>query len=122
MEERRKERLMAMGQRFKQMRTANGYTQEQIALYLSVDRTLLAKFEAGERALGVAVLERACRLFGCSLAVLDGRQEYCQLAVAYRAKELTVEDMDSIGKIQKIVLNMRELKEMYREEGVENAD
>lgn len=114
MEERKSIRMAEAGSRFKSVRIENGFTQEQMAEFLGVDRTLIAKFEKGERSLGVSLLEKACRLFGCTLAALDGRQEYTPLAVAFRAKELTVEDMDAISKVQKIVLNMRELKAILK--------
>ena len=105
-----KNAILEMGNRFKAVRTMNGYTQEQIARFLDVDRTLITKFEKGERALGIADLERACGLFGCDLKTLRGLKEYRPLTVAYRAKDLSLEDMESVRKVQKIILNMRRIK------------
>lgn len=107
--------LRKVGSNFKAIRTQNGFTQEQMANYLDVDRSLLAKFEQGERKLGVAVLERACNLFGCTLAEIDGRNEYVPLATAFRAKDLTIDDMKAVSQIQKIVLNLQRMKKLEKE-------
>lgn len=105
-----KNTILEMGNRFKTVRTMNGYTQEQMARFLDVDRTLITKFEKGERTLGIADLERACGLFGCDLKTLRGLNEYRPMTVAYRAKDLSLEDMESVRKVQKIILNMRRIK------------
>lgn len=100
------------GERFKEIRSTHGFTQEQIAVFLQIDRTLLAKFEKGERSLGLSVLEKACGLFGCSLLELERDTPYTPLTVAFRAKELTVEDMEAVSKIQKLVINTQRMKKM----------
>lgn len=100
------------GERFKEIRSTHGYTQEQLANFLQIDRTLLAKFEKGERSLGVSVLEKACGLFGCSLLELESDKTYAPLAVAFRAKELTIDDMEAVSKIQKLVLNTQKMKKL----------
>ena len=107
--------LSEMGAKFKEIRTKCGFTQEQIANFLELDRTMITKFEKGERSLGIADLERACELFGCNLKVLRGLQEFEPMTVAYRAKELTLEDMEAVRNVQRIVLNLRRIK-AYQEE------
>lgn len=116
MEEKKKLALLEMGIRFKNMRTVCGFTQEQMAVFLDLDRTLITRFEKGERALGMADLERACELFGCDFNVLRGLEEYRPMAVAYRAKELTLEGMESVHKVQRIALNLRRIKQFGKEQ------
>ncbi len=106
------------GTNFREVRKINGYTQEQIADYLEVDRSLIAKFESNERSMPVAKIQRACRLFGCELSAIDGTEQYKPLATAFRAKELSKDDMESVGAIQKIVLNMRIMKQLMGKEGI----
>lgn len=120
MEEKKKATLIQMGMTFKRMRTENGFTQEQLAAFLNVDRTMITKFEKGERALGIADLERACELFGCDLKVLRGLEEYQPMTVAYRAKDLSLEDMEAVRKVQRIVLNLRRIKEYGKENNEDN--
>ena len=115
MEDMKKRALMQMGTCFKAVRTECGFTQEQMANFLDVDRTMITKFEKGERSLGVADLERACELFGCSIKVFRGAETFKPMAVAYRAKELTAEDMEAVRKVQKIMLNLRRVKEYGKE-------
>ena len=102
--------ILEMGKRFKEVRTTNGYTQEQIARFLDVDRTLIVKFEKGERTLGIADLERACGLFGCDLKTLRGLKEYHPMIVVFSGRDLSLVDMESVNKVQKIILNMRRIK------------
>lgn len=115
MKEKDRMTLIEMGSRFKDVRQRSGYTQEQMAKFLELDRTMITKFEKGERALGIADLERACGLFGCSLKVLRGLENYQPMAVAYRAKDMTIEDMEAVRKVQKIILNMRRIKAYGKE-------
>ena len=103
--------LRHVGEIFKDIRSKCGFTQEQMATFLGVDRTMISKYEKGERGLGVGTLEKACEVFGCSLSVLRGLEEYRPMTVAYRAKELTIEDMEAICMVQKIALNLRTIKE-----------
>lgn len=114
----KKERTTEMQQKgeiFKKIRTTCGFTQDQIATFLDVDRTMITKYEKGERGLGIGTLERACEVFGCNLNVLRGMEEYKPMTVAYRAKELTIEDMEAICMVQKIALNLRRIKEYGKE-------
>lgn len=112
MEIKNKERMRNTGIHFKEIRTQLNLTQCQVAEYMGIDRSLIAKFEKGERSIGVAPLERACRLFGCDINVLLGESKFEPIAIAYRAKDLKNEDLEAIAKVQKIALNLRMLKKL----------
>ena len=103
------------GEIFKKIRLICGFTQEQMATFLGVDRTMITKYEKGERGLGIGTLEKACEIFGCNLNVLRGLEEYKPMTVAYRAKDLTIEDMEAICMVQRIALNLRRIKEYGKE-------
>lgn len=115
MREKKMPELVQMGAWFKDVRIKCGFTQEQIANFLELDRTTITKFEKGERTLGVSDLEIACELFGCTLDMLRNLEEFEPMAVAYRAKDLTLEDMESVRMVQKIILNMRRIREFGKE-------
>lgn len=106
----KKEMLKDAGKRFREIREKNKFTQEQVASFVGVERSLIAKFEAGERSLGISLLETAGRLFGCELSDILSDGEYKPLAVAYRAKELSLEDMKVISRVQQVALNLRRIK------------
>lgn len=110
------EMLKKAGRHFKEIREYNGYTQEQIARYLDVDRTLITKFEKGERSLSMMALDKAARLFGCETETIIYGKEYIPLAVAYRAKDLELDDMEVIAKVQQMALNLRRIKKCLRSE------
>lgn len=109
-------KLQELGDNFKRIRKQNGFTQEQMAKFLGMERSCLARFESGERKIGVSALEKACNLFGCTLAQMDGRKPYEPLATAFRAKELTIDDMKAVSQIQKLVLNLQQMKSIEKEE------
>lgn len=110
------EMLKTAGKHFKEIREQNGYTQEQLAKFLDVDRTLITRFERGERSMNMAALDRAASLFGCEAGTILHGEEYAPLAVAYRAKELNTDDMEAVAKVQQMALNLRRIKEILRGE------
>lgn len=112
MEKNTQNSVTLIGKRFKEIRSTHGYTQEQLANFLQIDRSMIAKFEKGERSLGVSVLEKACELFGCTLLEFESDTPYLPLTLAFRAKELTAEDMEAVAKIQKLVLNTKKMKKI----------
>lgn len=58
----------AIGQRIRQLRKAQGLSQEKLALMVGVERSYLAKVEAGSRNVSIDVLEKIADGFGLSLA------------------------------------------------------
>lgn len=107
------EKLIEFGKRFSEIRKSLGYSQAQIAEYLGVDRTLITKFEKGERNIGVSQIEKVCRLFGCTLAEIDGRAEgFERISVSFRSKDFTAADLESIAAVQSIALNLRKVKNL----------
>lgn len=51
------------GETLKQLRTVNGFTQEQISEYLEVTQSLVSKIEHGERGLNLTILDKLCNLY-----------------------------------------------------------
>jgi len=115
MEKEKKSEMQQLGEIFREIRSRCGFTQDQMATFLGVDRTMITKYEKGERGLGISALEKACEVFGCNLNVLRGIEEYKPMAVAYRAKDLTNEEMEAICMVQKIALNLRRIKNYGKE-------
>jgi len=55
------------GNRIRQLRKKNGYTQEQLAVKLNMDRSVLSRIEAGKYACSIEFLAQVSTLFGASL-------------------------------------------------------
>ena len=99
---------MVVGRNLKALREANGYTQEQVANFLGIGRSAYANYEAGERETPMEVMERASELFGCELALLFDEDEQAvknMLVCAFRADNLSVNDMKEVAAFKNIVLN-----------------
>ncbi len=58
------------GERIRQLRIQNGYTQETLAKKLNIDRSLLSHIEAGRRGCSVDLLVQLSYFFDVSLDLL----------------------------------------------------
>lgn len=97
-----------VGHNLKTLREVNGYTQEQVAKFLSIGRSAYANYEAGKRETPIEVLERASELFGCELCMLFNEDEQAVkniLVCAFRADGLSANDMREVAAFKNIVLN-----------------
>ena len=101
-----------MCKKLKELRDKNGYTQEQVANYLNVDQSMIAKIENGTRNIGVSELSKLASLYGCELGVLLGEGECNPLSLAYRATNVQKEDLEAIAAIKKVALNLRFMKKV----------
>ncbi len=58
------------GERIRQLRKQNGYTQEELAEELSIDRSVLSRIEVGKYASSIDFLAQVSIFFGVSLDYL----------------------------------------------------
>ena len=106
-----------IGSRLRELREESKLTQGQMASFLSIDQSYIAKIEKGERNLNVELMEKLCSLFGCSEKYLLGESDkYIPLSFAFRSNSILSEDLDSIAAINKIALNLREIDSMLKGE------
>ena len=106
-----------INQRIKLLRKESKLTQEQMASYLNVDQSLVTKIENGTRTLNVDLIEKSCNLFGCTEEYLLGKcDEYIPLNFAFRANNIEAEDLQSIAMINKIVMNLRFMDDILKED------
>lgn len=97
-----------IGRNLKSLREANGYTQEQVATYLGINRSAYANYETGDREAPIEVLEKACNLLGCELDLLFDADEKAvrnMLVCAFRADGLNEHDMKEVSAFKEIVMN-----------------
>ena len=95
-------------EKLKMMREKAGLRQEQIAEYLGVTQTFISKVETGERNLTVDQLESAVNLYGYSLAAFaDMDQDAHPIQFAFRAQDVSQDDLRVIAEIGKIAINSR---------------
>ena len=99
----------------KALREANSYTQEQVAAYLGINRSAYANYETGEREAPIDVLEKACNLFGCEMELLFDSDEKAvknMLVCAFRADNLSENDLREVSAFKEIVLNYMKMERL----------
>ena len=102
--------------RIKQLRKESKLTQTQLAEYLNVDQTTVAKLENGTRTLNITLIDKICNLFGCSDSYLMNEEEtYIPLNFAFRSNAIDSEDLESLAAINKIIMNIRYMNEKIGE-------
>ncbi|MGL5259429.1 MAG: helix-turn-helix domain-containing protein [Lachnospiraceae bacterium] len=102
-----------VNQILKTLRKNSKITQEQMADYLKVDQSLIAKLENGTRNLNIELIEKICNLFGCTEEYLFGESDvFIPLNFAFRANTIDAEDLESIAMMNKIAANIRFMDSM----------
>ncbi len=105
-----------IGENIKKLRENIGISQKSIALFLGVDQSLISKIEKGERILSADMLEKLANLFGVSVEAIERNlQETSYLSFAYRASNLTTEDLEAISAINRIALNSEYMGKLLKE-------
>lgn len=102
-----------INEKIKKLRNESKLTQEQLAKYLDVDQTMVAKLENGTRALNVTMVDKLCSLFGCTEEYLVGNgTEYIPLNFAFRSGNIQTEDLHSIAAVNKIAMNLHYMNKL----------
>lgn len=104
-----------IGNNIKTLRDSMGFNQSTIARFLNVDQSLISKVEKGERSLSVDMLEKLACLFGVSINIIESSAiEASSLSVAFRASDLSLEDLEAISAINRIALNSEYMAELLK--------
>lgn len=105
--------LIEIGNRIKSLRNESNLTQAKIAEYLSLDQSMVAKMEKGERNITSDVIEKLSNLFCCTVDyILFGETQKQKCTISFRTSNLTSDDLKSLAIINKIVLNKFEMDKM----------
>ncbi len=107
---------MRINEKLKIMREKAGLRQGQIAKYLGVTQTYISKVESGERVMTVDQVEKLVNLYGYSLDAFERLEcDTNPIQFAYRAQDVSQEDLEAIGEIGKIVINGRFMSNLLGE-------
>ncbi len=108
--------MTTIHEKLKMMREKAGLRQEQIAAFLGVTQTFISKVETGERNLTADQLEKVANLYGYSLvSFTDLKQDVDPIRFAYRAQDVSQDDLRIIAEIGKIAINSRFMEQMLEE-------
>jgi transcriptional regulator with XRE-family HTH domain len=108
--------LVEIGKRLKEFRKITNLTQTQVADFLSIDQSMVAKLETGERSISSDVLEKLSTLFCCTLddILVNGKIEKKQI-ISFRKNNIESTDLKTMATINRIVLNQFEMDELVEE-------
>ena len=109
--------LKKVGAKIKKYRLESNLTQNRVAEFLSIDQSMVAKMEKGERSISSDVLEQLASLFCCSIDSLiseDVEESWC--FIAFRSNSLSSEDLKSLAVINRIVINQFEMDKLLKGE------
>jgi transcriptional regulator with XRE-family HTH domain len=104
-----------IGKNLKTLREGFGFTQEQLAEFLGVNRVEISYYENGSRNVPLETLIRISDLFGVAIEVfLDADVNIASIhtAIAFRANDLKSEDLSKIEEFQKIVRNYLKMQKL----------
>lgn len=93
-------------------------TQDQIAAYLGVDRTLIAHYENGTREVNYVHLKKLSSLFNIEVeGLLEKNTALRELnfSFAFRADDLDATDLKSISEFQRVARNYLEMNKIEHE-------
>ena len=97
-----------IGANLKALRSATGYTMEQVARIIGIERSAYANYESGMREMPLRLLEKAADYFGVELAMLfenDNRAVENMLLTAFRVDDLDDNDVKEVMHFKRIVKN-----------------
>lgn len=99
----------------RRLRVDSGISQAQVADYLDIDQSMVSKIESGERNPSLEMIEKLSALFGCSIDGTDAiNGTGSTLVFAFRANGVSYEDLEAIASVNRIAMNLHEMKEWLR--------
>lgn len=106
-----------IGENIHNLRENAGFTQSNLAQFIGVDQSLIARIEKGERNISVDMLEKLSSLFGVTVSQIEEQPlTTSKLSIAFRGSELTVQEMEAIAAINKIALNSEFMQNLLKED------
>lgn len=108
-----------IGQNIKHFREQNDLSQNDISDYLGIDRSLISKYEQGNREVPLPVLEKLASLYGVDISVfLESEPEHAALhqALAFRKDKMQSGDLHQLANFRKIVMNYIDIRKLAEHE------
>jgi len=108
-----KTNLLNIGMKIKQLRENANLTQKQIADFLSIDQSLVSKFEKGERSINSDILNQLATLFCCPISTLISNETIVpKYTIAFRTTAIENTDLNALSIINKIALNQFKMDQL----------
>ena len=104
-----------IGNNIREFRTKLGLTQDELASFCGIQRTMISYYETGEREVSLLHLDKIAEYMNIDMDVFleENPQEIKpDLALAFRANELSATDRESIASFKSIVKNYLKMKKI----------
>lgn len=108
-----------VGENIKKMRELSGFTQEQVAKAVGIERSAYSNYEGGTREVSYDILESISNLFGCDSFLLfedTVQAENEILATAFRITDLEEADLKEIANFKDIVKSYLKMERIAQNE------
>lgn len=108
-----------IGKNLQALRKKLGFTQDQVAAYLQINREEVSYYENGSRTASTKILSQMANLYGVDeydFFEEDLDMANVNLALAFRAESIKAEDLAQIAKFKKIVRNYLNMKNLLENE------
>jgi len=108
-----------IGENLKKIRESSGFTQEQVAKSIGIERSTYSNYEGGVREVPYTILENISNLFGCEPYILfeDNIQTDNEiLATAFRISDLEENDLKEIANFKDIVKSYLKMERIAQNE------
>jgi transcriptional regulator with XRE-family HTH domain len=92
-------------------------TQDAVADFLGIARVTYTLYEGDKKEFSIELLEKLSNLFGIGLDELFEENEsviHANVAFAFRADEVKVEDLTSIAEFRKVIKNYFKLVDLEK--------
>ena len=101
-----------IGENLKKIRELSGFTQEQVAQSIKIERSTYSNYEGGTREIPYTILEDISNLFGC-----DNIQTNNEImATAFRISNLGENDLKEIAAFKDIVKSYLKMERIAQNE------
>ena len=108
-----------VGENLKKIRELSGFTQEEVAKSIGVERSTYSNYEGGIREIPYHVLENVSNLFGCEAFVLFEDSVHADneiMATAFRISDLEENDLKEIAIFKDIVMSYLKMERIAQHE------
>ena len=108
-----------VGENLKKIRELSGFTQEQVAQSIKIERSTYSNYEGGTREIPYTILEDISNLFGCEPFILfeDNIQTNNEImATAFRISNLGENDLKEIAAFKDIVKSYLKMERIAQNE------
>jgi len=102
----------AIGEKLKEVRERNGFTQAEVEKATGIKRELLSYYENGRREIDIATLEKLASFYGYSIEYFIKNTEEPEVTIAFRTDGLTEEDIEIIGWAINFVNNLYQMEKL----------